>query len=253
MHVTPTELRVVRRGSLILRFAEFGPIAAVLAELPASGSLDTSLEEPCTDPHWGVVLRGELEVEEDGQRRRIRSGSGFHVPGGGEGHRFFSVARAVVAGFVPLDGRDAASVLETIVVPPDRRPDASEEDPAGDAPHEEMAAGEIRATTTAMGPWVMTRSVFGPTSGYGANFCDAPHWGVVVAGAAGIEYEDDVEVLGTGDFYHMAQGPPGHRIEVADGAILVDLTPAAALDGSLRLVEWRETMALPYRRASRPG
>lgn len=123
MHVSPTELRVVHRGSLLLRFAILGPVAAVIAELPPTGSLDTSLEEPCTEPHWGIVLRGDLEVEQDGERRSIAGGSTFYVPGGGPGHRFFATGRAVVAGFVPLEGREPEAIL-----PPAQRGKANGQD-----------------------------------------------------------------------------------------------------------------------------
>jgi hypothetical protein len=241
LHVSPTELRVVHRGSLVLRLAVLGPVAAVIAELPPTGSLDTSLEEPCVEPHWGIVLRGDLEMEQDGERRAIAGGSTFYVPGGGAGHRFFATGRAVVAGFVPLEGRDPEAIL-----PPAQKGAANGQDheagriSRGSEEPERLAAGEVRAEGVPMGPWVMMRVTFGPTSGFGADFCDAPHWGLVVAGSIAIEYEDDVEVLGTGDVFHTPQGPPGHRLEVADGATIVDFTPTEALGGPGRLSEWRQ-------------
>jgi hypothetical protein len=85
----------------------------------------------------------------------------------------------------------------------------------------------------------MTRSAFGSTSGYNTSWCDLPHWGVVVAGGAAIEYEDDVEVVSAGDFYYCPPGPPGHKLEVADGAVLVDFTPREAVDAGARVSDWR--------------
>jgi hypothetical protein len=242
VYVTPTELRVLRRGSLLLRFAVLDSIAAVLAELPAKGSLDTTLEQPCTEPHWGVLLRGDLEVEQGGQRRQIRAGAGFHVPGGEPGHRFFATRRAVIAGFVPLEGRAAEDALPAGGASAAVAAAPSEEAEPARVAAKPLAPGEIRCQPIPMGPWVFAHATFGPTSGYGTDYCDAPHWGVVITGSVAIEFEDDVEVLSAGDFYYTAHGPPGHRFEVADGAIIADFTPRAALEGSVRLVEWREVL-----------
>ena len=242
MHVTPTELHVVKRGSLGLRFCVLGPVAAVLAELPASGSLDTTLEEPCTEPHWGLVLRGELEVDQGGQRRRIGAGSGFYVPGGEPSHRFYAARRAVVAGFVPLEGRAAEEALPRSGPDGEVHVTPAEEKETPDTDESQLAPGEIRAEIIAMGPWALTQATFGPTSGYSNTYCDAPHWGIVVSGAAAIEFEDDIEVLGAGDFYHAPQGPPGHRLEVVDGAVIADFTPLDTLQAGVRLVEWREEL-----------
>ncbi len=75
----------------------------------------------------------------------------------------------------------------------------------------------------------MTRVRMGERSGYTTGWCDAPHWGLVTAGRMAIEWEDDVEILSTGDIFHCPAGPPGHRLEAADPATFVDLTPVAAL------------------------
>jgi hypothetical protein len=245
VHVTPTELRAVTRGALVLRYAALGPIAGVLVELPANGTLETTLEEPCTEPHWGVVLRGEIEIEEGGRRRVVPAGSGYHVRGGGAGHRFHAARRAILAGFVPLEGRDLEEALAPLAVDVGEDPGPAEEraipTPAGAPP----AEGEIRAEATEMGPWLLTAAEFGPKSGYGTGYCDASHWGVVLAGGAGVEFEDDVEVLGAGDFYYMPPGPPGHRIEVADRAVTADFTPRSEVDGSVRLAEWRKEIRTP--------
>ena len=97
----------------------------------------------------------------------------------------------------------------------------------------------IEMRTWAMSSLVLTQTRFGPTSGYTANWCDAPHWGLVTAGRLAIEFEDDVEILGTGDVYHCPAGPPVHRIEAADPASVVDLTPIDVLAGPGRISLWR--------------
>jgi hypothetical protein len=244
VHVTPTDLRAVKRGALVLRYAALGPIAGVLVELPANGTLETTLEEPCTEPHWGVVLRGDIEIEEGGRRRLVPAGSGYHVAGG-EAHRFHAARRAILAGFVPLEGRDVDEALAPLAVDIGVRPAPGEDRGSAVAVGAPLAEGEIRAEATEMGPWLLQVAEFGPKSGYGTGYCDAPHWGVVLNGGAGVEFEDDVEVLGAGDFYYMAPGPPGHRIEVADRAVIADFTPLSAVDGSVRLAEWRKEIRTP--------
>ena len=79
----------------------------------------------------------------------------------------------------------------------------------------------------------------GERSGYTAGWCDSPHWGIVTEGRLAIEWEDDVEILSKGDVFHCPAGPPGHRIEAADPATFIDLTPTAVLDGDGRLTDWR--------------
>ena len=79
-----------------------------------------------------------------------------------------------------------------------------------------------------MSAYVMTRVRMGERSGYTAGWCDAPHWGLVTEGRMAIEWEDDVEILAKGDIFHCPAGPPGHRLEAADPATLIDLTPIAA-------------------------
>ena len=61
MRITPADLRIVRRGGLTVRFAALGPVAYVVAELTPAGSAGTSFEASCTDPHWGLVLNGEVD------------------------------------------------------------------------------------------------------------------------------------------------------------------------------------------------
>jgi hypothetical protein len=94
-----------------------------------------------------------------------------------------------------------------------------------------------------MSSYVLTQSRFGPGSGYLDDWCDAPHWGLVTAGRLAIEWEDDIEIVAAGDVYHCSAGPPGHRLEAADPASLIDLTPIAALGAGARLAPWRQASA----------
>jgi quercetin dioxygenase-like cupin family protein len=226
LHVTPNELRAVRRRELTLRSTRLGPVAAVLAEVPATGSARTTLEDPCERAHWTVMLRGELDLTRGRQRWQLIQGQAFYVPAGKPAHRFLASRRAVVAGFVPLD----ASARDTggSVALADRKTEP-----------ESVALGEVDAMSVPAGPWVMTRSAFGATSGYGTSWCDVPHWGIVVSGSAVIEYEDDVEVISAGDFFYCPPGPPGHKIEVADGAVFIDFTPRDAVRSGARISDWR--------------
>lgn len=288
MRVTPSELRAVRRRELTLRSARLGPVAAILVEAPSEGSRQTTLEEPCEEPHWAIVLRGELELRRGRGRWRLLPGDVFHVPAGPPAHRFFAARLTVLAGFVPLpEGEDSAEMgtdgaaidiagiarLAGSVAPPRLSgPDpersaglagrpfrghlsssAVGRPPNGDRASVVVArrldgdpvpAGEVEAEAVAMGAWVMARACFGPTSGYGANWCDLAHWGLVVSGGATIEYEDDVEVIRAGDFYYCPAGPPGHRLEVADAAMVVDFTPQDAFDSGLRIEDWRARVPL---------
>ena len=103
LHVTPIDLRTLSQGGLLVRFAMLGSMAYVLAETPATGSAGTSLERPCTDPHWGFVIEGELIVVRGGRRETIGAGRAFHVPAGDPPHHFETTARSLIAGFAPVD------------------------------------------------------------------------------------------------------------------------------------------------------
>jgi mannose-6-phosphate isomerase-like protein (cupin superfamily) len=230
MHVTPSDLRVGPRRDLTLRSVQLGPVTAVVAELPAGGSAGTTLEKACDRAHWAVVMRGELELLRGGERWELGAGQAFYVPAGKPAHRFRASRRALIAGFVPLSGERARARDEVRI--------AARHDPRG------PAHGEINAEAVPAGPWVMTRSSFGATSGYSAGWCDVPHWGIVVSGGGVIEYEDDVEVIAAGDLYYCPPGPPGHKLEVADGGAFVDFTPREVLTSTSRVGEWRPTLAL---------
>ena len=249
MHVAQADLRAVRQDGVVIRFAILGPMAYALAEIPSGGTAGTSLERPCTQPHWGFAIDGDLSIVTGGRRQRIPAGRAFHVPAGGGEHHFETPGSALVAGLQPVeptlevsDDRLVAQGFElvregtsTTIVPPiaTRR----------------IPAGQIRTESWPMSAYVLTRVRMGERSGYTSGWCDAPHWGLVTSGRFAIEWEDDVEILSSGDVFHCPAGPPGHRIEAADPATFIDLTPREALEDAGRLAEWRRgpNLATPAR------
>jgi quercetin dioxygenase-like cupin family protein len=251
MHVAPGDLRAVRQGGVDIRFAMLGSMAYIIAEIPASGSAGTTLEQPCAQAHWGFVIEGELAFLAGGRRRTIPAGRAFHVPAGGPEHRFKSAGAALIAGFQPIepevDVSDERLVAQGFELIGD--PKATTIVPA--IPQHRVAAGEIHVETWQMSPYVMTRIRMGERSGYTSGWCDAPHWGLVTSGRLAIEWEDDVEILSEGDIFHCQAGPPGHRAEAADPATFIDLTPVSALEGGGRLASWRRGAGLGTRSRSR--
>jgi quercetin dioxygenase-like cupin family protein len=241
MHVAPVDLRALRQAGIVLRFAMLGEMAYVLAELPDSGTSGTSLEAPCAQAHWGFVIEGELTFVRDARREVIPAGRAFHVPADGHEHWFEASGPALIAGFQPIepdidvsDERLTAQGFE-LVAP-------AEVETATIVPvipTREVRVGQIHTETAPMSSYLMTRVQMGERSGYTSGWCDAPHWGLVTAGRMAIEWEDDVEILSTGDIFHCPAGPPGHRLEAADPAAFVDLTPISALRADGRLAEWR--------------
>jgi quercetin dioxygenase-like cupin family protein len=253
MHVAPVELRALRQGPIVLRFAMLGEMAYVLAELPASGSSETSLEQRCSLPHWGFVIEGELTFVRDDRREIIPTGRAFHVPAGGHEHWFEASGPALIAGFQPiepdLDVTDKGLKAQGF--------EAVSPNAAGTATivpaiaTRKVPAGQIRIETWPMSSYLMTRVRMGERSGYTTGWCDAPHWGMVTAGRLAIEWEDDVEILSMGDIFHCPSGPPAHRLEAADPATFVDLTPISALRGEGRLADWRRGADIRVRPPSR--
>jgi len=61
----------------------------------------------------------------------------------------------------------------------------------------------------------------------------------VTTGQLVIEYEHDVEIVSAGDVYYCPAGAPAHRLEAADPATVVDITPIDAIVADGRLAEWR--------------
>jgi len=241
MHVTPSELRILRQDGILIRFALLESVAYVVAEFPSSGSSGTSIELPCAKPHWGFVLEGAITLEAEDAQRTIPAGSAFHVPPGGAPHRFRIDGAARIAGFEPIDAvvdaSDAALAARGFeLLPSDAVASTSIISAASGA---RLEPAQIEARTWPMSSFVLTEARFGPGSGYLADWCDAPHWGFVTDGRLAIEWEGDIEVVAAGDLYHCPGGPPGHRLEAADPAGIIDLTPVEALRAGTRLAPWR--------------
>jgi quercetin dioxygenase-like cupin family protein len=240
MHVTPSEFRVVREDRIVVRFALLDTMAFVLAEIPSTGSHGTAMEQPCVKPHWGFVISGEVDFERNGRTETVSAGSAFHVPAGGLPHRFLASGAARVAGFEPID--PTMDVTESTLEAQgfevmSREPQSvATIVPATIRPLPEPKQIDVRAWP--MSSLVMAQARFGPGSGYTTDWCDTPHWGLVTSGGIAIEWEDDIEILAAGDVYYCPAGPPGHRLEAADPASVIDLTPAeAALEA--RVAPWR--------------
>jgi hypothetical protein len=250
MHVAPVDLRAIRQDGIAIRFAMLGAMAYVLAEVPDNGSAGTSLERPCTRPHWGFVIEGELSFVTSRRRLAIPAGRAFHVPAEGPEHHFEATRSALVAGFQPVepetdlsDEQLLARGLELVTNPP-----VASVVPA--IPVRRVPAGQIRSESWQMSAYLMTRIRMGERSGYTSGWCDAPHWGLVTEGRLAIEWEDDVEILSKGDIFHCPAGPPGHRLEAADPATVIDLTPIGALEATSRLADWRRgTVVSPLGRS----
>ena len=240
MRVTPSELRALRQDGTLIRFALLGSMAYVVTDLPASGSSGTSVEQRCTKPHWGFVLEGDVTLEVDNMQHAIPAGSAYHIPPGGAAHRFRIAGAARIAGFEPIDTVDASVASLAAqgfeVLSADVYGSASVIPPAT-GPLLDVKQVEARAWP--MSSFVLTQARLGPGSGYLNDYCDAPHWGLVTAGRLAIEWEDDIEVVVAGDIYHCPGGPPGHRLEAADPAAVIDLTPVEALRSGIRLAPWR--------------
>jgi hypothetical protein len=240
VHVTPSDLRMVRQDRIVVRFALLESMAFVLAELPSTGSRGTPIEEPCVKPHWGFVISGEVQFERDGQTETIGAGSAFHVPAGGRPHRFLATGAVRLAGFEPvdpgLDTSETALEAQGFEVLARERTSAATVIPAAIRPLPDPK--QIDARAWPMSSLVMTQARFGPGSGYTSDWCDAPHWGLVTSGGIAIEWEHDIEVLAAGDVYHCQAGPPGHRLEAADPASIIDLTPVESARRS-RVAPWR--------------
>jgi quercetin dioxygenase-like cupin family protein len=242
MHVTPSELPIVRRDGVAVRFAVMGSMAFVLAELPRSGSSGTSMEVPCAKPHWAFVVSGEVEFASQGRVQRILPGSAFHVIPGGPPHTFHADGPAWIAGFEPIDAgvdiSESTLTAQGFEVIPQGAPVEPLVVPATIAPV--LDRGHIQARSWRMSNLILTEARFGPKSGFTAGWCDVPHWGMVSDGSLVMEFEDEMEILGTGDVFHCPGGPPGHRLEAADPASIVDLSPLANLESSRRIAPWRK-------------
>jgi quercetin dioxygenase-like cupin family protein len=243
MHLAPADLRSVRQEGLSIRFGILGPIAYALVDVPPEGSANTALERPCTRPHWGFVLAGDVTLHQAGRAIPLPVGHAFHIAPGGPEHRFEASGVAVISAFEPVeldaDATEAALVAHGFEI--------GTGDGAGPRTVPATSGGSIEpgsidAESHTMSNLVLTRTRMGATSGYTTEWCDLEHWGIVTAGRVTIEWERDVEILGTGDIYYCPPGPPGHRITAADPATIVDLTPLAGLESAIRVADWRRRL-----------
>ena len=254
MHVTPSELRILRQDRIQIRFALLGSMAYAVAELPDAGSAGSALEEPCVKPHWGFVLEGDVVFQAGDVRQVIPPGSAFHVRSGGAPHRFEVTGRARIAGFESIDPvvdiSDEALAARGFEVSEGHAEGSASVIPATLDPL--LAPRQIDARQWRMSSLVLTQARFGPGSGYLSDWCDAPHWGFVTSGRLAIEWEDDIEIVSAGDIYHCPGGPPGHRLEAADPASIIDLTALAALTGGVRLADWRRNQGEPQASSAEP-
>lgn len=243
MHVTPSEFRAVRRDGVMVHFALLNDIAYALAAFPSTGSRGTWVEEPCEQPHWAFTVSGGVELEFGDERHELGPGTAFHLPGGTP-HRIFVPAEARLAGFdrVAPDAPTTDTELRRAgfdVVPAGRSQLPRSVAVHRARPEAQPGAGEIVTASRRMGDLIFTRSRLGAQAGFAAGHCDVPHWGLVTSGSLAIEWEDDIEVVTAGDVFLAPAGPPGHRIQAADPATIVDFTPVAALEGAPRLATWR--------------
>jgi quercetin dioxygenase-like cupin family protein len=243
MHLAPADLQSVHQDGLSIRFGILGPVAYVLAEVPAAGSSATALERPCVRPHWGFVLAGDVTLHQAGRSTTIPVGHAFHVPAGGDEHRLEASGGSLLSGFELVDpgldtseGALRASGLELI---PNEVPRTRTVPTTAAGP---VAPGRVDAYNQPMSQLVLTRARLGATSGYTSDWCDLEHWGMVTAGRIAMEWEGDIEVLGTGDIFYCPPGPPGHRINAADPATILDLTPFARIGERTRMSDWRRPM-----------
>ena len=253
MHLAPADLRSVRQDGLAIRFGILGPIAYAHAEVLEQGSAGTALERPCARPHWGFVLAGDVTLHQGGKAIALPVGNAFHVRAGGPEHHFEASPGAVLSGFEAVrsdvDASEAALIARGFEIV--ESPDAGTRIVPTTTPMP-IEDGDVDADVHRMSDLLLARVRMGTTSGYTSEWCDAEHWGMVAAGRIAIEWEDDVEVLGTGDIYYCPPGPPGHRITAADPATIVDLTPLASLETVTRLADWRRPL-LELARQSRAG
>lgn len=234
MRVSPRELKAVRAGGMVTRYAVLGAAMFVIAELPEAGTAGTTVEAPCRKEHWLLVLQGEIELD-GGRARTFPAGTAFHVAPGPV-HRLRTHSRAVVAGFQPVTTPidDSPEVLRDRGMQVLRRVSAPVLPPTSmrvaGAHTRTATVGQIQTESAVMGDWLFTRTTFGPKTGFADGWCDLPHWGFVLDGNLVLHWENgEIELLGPGDVYHCPD-TLGHRIEVADTATIVDYTPIAAVD-----------------------
>ncbi|TAL10905.1 MAG: hypothetical protein EPO00_04105, partial [Chloroflexota bacterium] len=103
MHVALSDLRALRQGGLVVRYAILGSMAFALAEVPESGSAGTSMEQPSRRASWALVIEGDVTYEADGRSLRIPAGNALYIPGGEPEHHLRATGASRIAGFLPVD------------------------------------------------------------------------------------------------------------------------------------------------------
>lgn len=237
MHLAPTELRAVRSGDAVMRFAVLGEITYVDAVVPSRAALGSGAERPCVRMHHGVVLEGGFALEGSEARHPIEARTAFHVPGGGPPHRHLVDRPTRVVAFEPSVEDLTDLELRRLGLEPVTGPGPVET--AWIETRPTPATGRIEAEFAVLGSWILTVARFGERGGFDGGYCDAAHWGTVVAGHVTIEWEHDVELLAAGDVYRCEPGPPGHRMLAVGAATTIDVTPVHALESDARLAPWR--------------
>jgi len=244
VRVSLRELKGVSQGGMLLRYALLGPAAFVFAELPASGTAGTTLEDWCELEHWGLMLEGSILLDGE-EPREFHPGTAFYIPPDGNPHRFIATDRVTIAGFTPLrepvdTSPEALSQrglrIETHMPVPVAPPPLMR---VANAHSRVTTRGQIELETAEMGEWLFAQTTFGPLSGYTSGWCDLTHWGLVLSGDLILNHEDSLEVLTAGDVFYCPAGPPGHQFEVADQATIIDYTPIDELGRVSRQEAWR--------------
>jgi hypothetical protein len=248
LRVSLRDLKGVSQGGVLARYALLGPAAFVFAELPATGTAGTTLEDWCQLEHWGLMLDGSIRLDEE-EPRDFHPGTAFYIPPDGKPHRFVATDRVTIAGFTPLREPFDTSVealrarglqIETHMPAPAAPPPLMR---VANAHSRLTTRGQIDVETAEMGEWLFTQTTFGPLSGYTSGWCDLTHWGLVLSGDLILDHEDSLEVLTAGDVFYCPGGPPGHQFEVADQATIIDYTPIDELGRVARQEAWRRARA----------
>ena len=235
------------RDDLRIRYAVLGDVLVSVISIGPEGTAGSSLEEPCDAPHWAIVLRGDIVLEQGGREYPIGANHAFHVPAGAPPHRFRAASGVRIVGFQPVDpvfdaGDEGLGVSDrTTSQRGTRFAGAPVVEPLRTRLHLDpgVREGSITARSVEMGGWAMTEAVFGRRSGFLGGWCDVPHWGLLVDGELTLEWEADVELVAAGDLMYCPPGPPGHRLEVAESAFVVDFTSLSALSRARRVGDWR--------------